>query len=402
MNALIRVTFALAAGVCASPVLAADAPAKLSADAVTAHGAALSAIHAKIAAKGPRINTAKSGDGTASTKTTTPGPRLANSFRAYPPSCGSDPLPTDPTGPYLTADVPLYTRDNAGTAYTPEVVTIYVWRIACSSSGNLTPYNVDHGDNAMMLMRIDRPGSNPSQDIFPTFPFITSNQGSSTGNLVRSAVEPNTVISEMPYDSPLLSPTSVFVLENYPFDAWGYTYFNNDFDLLIDPVLDNACTGCTSFTIDGYVPTQGDYPAAFQDLPIDGYMASTWYDPAHSGEGMLMQIFDNSATSRTLFAAWFTYDDLGIPFWITAQGTFTAGANSVNATGFYQTGGGFAGNFGSSSTQHTWGTLSFSFPSCAQMDFTFNGQADAVTGGPGGSGTRTWYRLADTNGLYCE
>lgn len=402
MNALIRVTLALAAGVAVCPAFAADLPAKLPAEAAAAHAAASTKLMARMADK-TRTPAAKAGDGTAVIKTTSPGPRGANAFRAYPPSCAADPLPTDPTGnPVYTADIPLYTRDFAGAAYTPEVVTVYIWRVPCSSSGNLAPYNTDGLENAMVLMRIDRPGANPSTSIFPTFPSITSNQGSSTGNLVRSAVEPNTVISEAAYDTPILFKSTYYVLENYPYDGYGYTYFNSAFDLFIDPYLDDACTGCTTFNVGDYVPTPTNYPTAFQDLPIDGYMSATWYDTAHSGEGMLIQVIDSGATSRTLFAAWYTYDGLGLPFWITAQGTFTVGANSVNATGYYQTGGGFAGDFGSGTTQHTWGSVNFSFPNCYQMDFSYNGAASDVPSGPAGSGSRTWTRLADTNGLWCE
>jgi hypothetical protein len=403
MNALIRVTLALAAGVLACPVFAADAPIKLSAETAAAHASTGAVKRAKLLANNPRGASAEAGNGTSAVNTTASGPRLANAFRAYPPSCSADPLPTEPTGPFYSADMPLYTRDGAGNSYTPEVVTIYIWRMACSSTGNLAPYNTDNGDNAITLMRIDRASSNPSTQIYPTIPFITSNQGTTTGNFVRIAAEPNTVISEAPYDSAILYGTNIYVLENYPFDA-GYTYYNYDFDLLIDPVLDQNCTGCTLFQIDGYLPTQGDYPAAFQNLPIDGYMSSAWFDPAHAGEGVLTEIYDNSGgTSRTIFAAWYTYDPNGIPFWLVAQGVLPIGANSVvNVPVYYYTGGGFAGDFGASTDSHVWGTMSFSFPDCGHMTFTFNGQTDATTNGPSGSGTRTWVRLADINGLWCE
>lgn len=405
MNALIRVTLALAVGALACPVFAADAPTKLGPEAGAAHASAGAVHRAKLdAVRSARSASANSGNGTAAVNTTVSGPRLANPFRAYPPSCSADPLPTEPTGPYYSADMPLYTRDAAGNSYTPEIVSIYIWRMACSSTGNLAPYNTDGGDNAITLMRIDRASSNPDRNIFPTVPFITSNQGNFSGNLVRIAAEPNTVISEAPYDSAILFGTNIYVLENYPFDNAGYTFFNYDFDLLIDPVLDNACTGCTLFEIAGYVPTQGTYPAAFQNLPIDGYMSSAWFDPAHAGEGVLTEIYDNAGgTTRTMFAAWYTYDPNGIPFWLVAQGTFPIGANSiVNVPVYYYTGGGFAGDFGPNANTNIWGTMSFSFSDCGHMTFTFNGQTDATTNGPAGSGTRTWVRLADINGLWCE
>ena len=46
--------------------------------------------------------------------------------------------------------------------------------------------------------------------------------------------------------------------------------------------------------------------------------------------------------------------------------------------------------------------MNISFPDCTTMNFDFNGSTDAVAGGPGGSGSRTWHRLAEVNGLNCE
>jgi hypothetical protein len=251
-------------------------------------------------------------------------------------------------------------------------------------------------------MRIER--SSSSTDAFPTFPFITSNQGNTTGNLVRAAMEPNTVVSDGPYDAPILVDTT-YVLENYPYSGSGLTYFNYDFTLDIDPVIDANCTGCQSIHVNGYVPTQNNYPAAFANLPIDGYMSSSYYDPAHSGEGFLLEVYDNpGGTTRTVFAAWYTYDPLGLPFWIIGQGVVDVGANVMTgAPVYYYTNGGFAGDFGTTVDSHPWGTITMSWPDCNTLNFSFNGATDpTIVDGPSGSGTRTWVRISDINGLYCE
>ena len=221
---------------------------------------------------------------------------------------------------------------------------------------------------------------------------------------MRIAAEPNTVISEAPYDSAILYGTNIYVLENYPFDA-GYTYYNYDFDLLIDPVLDQACTGCTLFQIDGYVPTQGDYPAAFQNLPIDGYMSSAWFDPAHAGEGVLTR---NLRQRRRYLA----HDLRGLVHLRPERHSVLARRAGRAAdrrqqrrqrAGATTTRAAVSPAISAASTDsHVWGTMSFSFPDCGHMTFTFNGQTDATTNGPSGSGTRTWVRLADINGLWCE
>jgi hypothetical protein len=402
MNALIRVTLALAAVVACPFALAAEV--QLPPQPAAAHASAGLARMQKLANDQKQARGAQAGVN-AVTSTTLSGPRIANPYRAYPPSCLADPLPTAPSGPSTSFDMQLYTRDSLGNAQTPETVTITLWRMACSSSGNLTPYNTDHGSNAALLMRIDRDSTVDGHgDVYPTFPSIYSNQTNTTGNLVRAAMEPNTVVSDGPYDAPIIVSTT-YVLENYPYSNSGFTYFDYDFTLVIDPVFDANCTGCQSVDIRGYQPNTQDYPAAFADLPIDGYMSSAYYDPAHNGEGFLLEIYDNpGGTTRTVFAAWYTYDPLGIPFWLTAQGTVQVGANTMTgAPVYYFTNGGFAGDFGSIATIHNWGTISMSWTNCNELKFTYNGATDpTIVNGPSGNGSRTWVRISDINGLSCE
>jgi hypothetical protein len=338
--------------------------------------------------------------------TTLSGPRIANPYRAYPPNCLADPLPTTYSGPHTSFQMQLYTRDALGAPMTPETVTVTIWRMACSSSGNHTPYNTDGGANAALLMRIDRDSTvDGNTNVFPTFPSLYATQGSTDINLVRAAMEPNTVVSDGPYDAPVYVSTT-YVLENYPYSGSGFTYFNYDFTLVIDPAFDSSCTGCQTLDINGYQPTQGDYPAAFQSLPIDGYMSSSYYDPAHNGEGFLVDVYDNpGGATRTVFAAWYTYDPLGLPFWLVAQGSVQVGANAMTGQPvYYFTDGGFAGDFGSTSTIHNWGTISMNWTNCNTLKFTYNGATDpsVVASGPAGSGSRTWVRITDINGLNCE
>jgi len=403
MNALIRVTFALAATTVACPLLAADPP-KDPAQAASAHAFAGAVVREHLATmmSSPRAQSAQSGASVAAVNSTGSGPRVANPFRSYPPSCLADPLPDTPSGPTTNFTMTLYTRDANGAAQTPETVNVLIWRVACSSSGNLTPYNADGLENAAVLLRFERSTANEGNtNVFPTFPSLSATQSSQT-NLVRGASEPNTVIDDGPFDSPIYVSTT-YVLENYPYQGSGYTYFNNNFNFIIDPVFDGQGTGAATVTMDGYQPTQGTYPAAFQNLPIDGYMSTAWYDTAHSGEGLMVQIYDNADNlTRTMFAAWYTYDDAGIPFWLSIQGVAAYGSNTFsNVPVYYYTGGGFAGNF-SSVTQHNWGTMNFSFPDCSTMTFNYNGAATDVAGGPAGNGSRTFHRLADINALNCE
>lgn len=335
---------------------------------------------------------------------TYPGVTDANGFRAYPPSCAADPLPNRASGPTWSTRIALYATDSSGRGYA-EPVTITVWRLACSSSGAAQAYNPTGAFNAMTLLRIDRDSQYEGDaDVWPTFPLITAAQGNirfdTLASLVRVPTEPNTVIAETSYGTPIIDSTT-YVLENYPYQGSGYFTFADGFQLRIDP----GPGGGNPFTLNipAYNPSRTSYPDAFNPLPIDGYLGGSWFDPAHSGEGMLINVLGNGSGARTLFAAWFTYDPLGLPFWLTAQAQVQPG--QVNVTGipmYYFTGGGFAGNFGSSSSLHAWGTMSLSFADCNTIQFSYNGSTDAQTNGPQGTGTRTWQRLGEMNGMACE
>lgn len=403
MKNSIRLTLALAAGAIALPALA-DEARTLSPEAIATHQASVAKVHGDLARlKATRTATVDTSvaQEKAGTKSQYPGVPAPNPYRAYPPSCAADPLPDQPLGPTISKRVNLYARNDSGQARI-EQVTITIWRVPCSSAGRITPYNDDGGKNAMTLLRIDRDSTN--SDYYPTFPQLLISQApndyTNPESIVRAAVEPNTVISEAWYDSPVLTSTT-YVLESYPFGEQYIHYYAYNFYLLVNPNTGNN-SDMVEFEVPGYQPTQASYPDAFKPVPIDGYLATTWFDPAHGGEGMQTQVYVQANGMRTFFTTWYTYDTLGLPFWIVGQGDFRPGDTSVTVNAQYQTGGGFAGNFGSGVDVHPWGTITFSFPDCDQMHFSYTGQSDAQFNVPGGTGTRTWRRLSDMNGMSCE
>jgi hypothetical protein len=350
---------------------------------------------------------------------TYPGLPSLNPVRAYPPSCASYPLPDAPSGPssevYSTI-MPFYTRDVAGQVHNPEQVGVTVWRVACSTGGSVTPYNsTGQFYNAITFMRIDRSAANEGNtDVFPTFPFLALAQDpvavTDNAAIVRAASEPNTWVDDGLYDSPIFNSTT-YVLENeLRADANGnvdLTYnhqYSDAFTLYVDPYLSDANPGIVTLPINAYAPTRTTYPDAFNPLPITGYMTTSWFAPDHGGEGMTIQVYDNGPSdpnNRTLAAGWYASDSTGRPFWLFIQATMPAGATSVQAQAYYTSGGGFAGSQGNATTL-PWGTVTFSFPDCNHVNFTYNGQTDATTAGPGGSGTRSWIRVANEDGLACE
>lgn len=410
MNTLSRLALTVAVGAFTVPALAASPSAADEA----AHNALVSSARAQLAkamaqAKAERAATAATSGAKAFGQNNYPGSPGPNPYRAYPPSCAAYPLPDVPSGPadqIYSTQMPFWTRNANGDILTPEVVTVTVWRIACSSGGSVTPYNSTGGFyNSMTFLRVDRSSANEGHsDYYPTLPLLQTNQGnldwSNPATQVRAAPEPNTVVSEGAYDAPIYNSTT-FVLDNFNYTAAFYHEYNDAFTLSVNPGLGADATGTVLFNIDAYSPTSATYPDAFNPLPIDGYMSTSWYSPDHGGEGMQIQVYDGDANNRTFAAGWYTSDSNGRPFWLFAQGSVPIGATTVQTTAVYVSGGGFAGSAGNATTNQ-WGTVTFSFPDCNHMNFTYNGQTDAATAGPSGSGTRSWIRVANTNGLACE
>lgn len=332
------------------------------------------------------------------TKALTPS---ANAYRAYAPSCMHYPLPAppgsnDPT-PIYSKRILLAARDvNYNDRFYEEIVTVRVWRVPCSSSGQFY--------DAVTLLAIDRDAANEGNAVrYPLFPGLRLTQGNNSLKLVRIADETNTVVSHIYADEALIN-SATYVLENFASNSSSTAFF--DFNNAFTVTLLNFFQGDPGQTINvpTYNPTPASYPAAFQNVPVTGYLTGNWFDPAHSGEGMLIQVFDLSGTTDKLLTfAWFTYGVDRLPFWLFGSARIPAGTRGpVVAETIYNSNGGFAGDFGNASATR-WGTVTFEFPTCYEMKFSYNGSAAAV-GGPSGSGTRdTWRRReVELNGLTCE
>jgi|GEM_PF-1774525 len=265
---------------------------------------------------------------------------IANGYRAYPPSCLSDPLPYN-----IASGTPVYTYRNlrlaAHNADDPakvyyEDVDVTIWRVACSSSGNLY--------NSATLLGIDRASSNNGDGrYYPLFPGLKVSQGNSTYKLVRVAAEPNTVISHVYPDTPIIN-SATWVLENFPStsSATARFDFNEPFTIYFENYI--AGSPVQGISVPGYAPTPGTFPDAYKDLPITGHMSGNWYNPAHDGEGMNIEIGELAPNQRYLAFAWYTYDALGLPYWISgsallspADGT-TPPTRTITATAGYRGG----------------------------------------------------------------
>jgi hypothetical protein len=395
MKSLFRLTLALAAGFAVLPVLA--APAVLAAGDPT-HDAAVANVRAILSKAATSKHDAASHTKAMGTNVY-PGTPLANEFRAYPPSCAAWPLPNKSSGGVVsTARLPLYTRNSSGQAVAPETVTVTLWRLACSSTGDHTPYNVDGGYNAMTFLRIDRDTGNEGHtDYFPTFPALQVKQGSidypDSESFVRSAQEPNTFTSDFLFDTPIYASTT-FVLENYNFDEGYIHLYNNAFTLRVNPYANNVTP--LEFPVADYVPTQSTYPDAFAPLPLDGYAAAQWINTTLN-EGLLIQVTEqlqsNGSTVRQMIFDLLTEDQNGDPLWLVGNAAFAVGQTSIQMDLIY---------LGNGLSHNPWGHATVVVGDCNHLEVNFTANSNLPAPIPAFNGLTEYNRIFNANGMVCE
>ncbi len=321
-----------------------------------------------------------------------PAEKFSNVDRAYPPSCLQSPLAlglynNDPHA--LTAQITLpgdpLASDPVEQNY-KELVNVTLFRVVCS------------GGESATLLEIDRSSANEgNQTHYPTLPGVSVSQGSNN-IFIRMANDPNTFFSANYSLTPLVN-SDVFILENFYGSAVQYDY-NNAFSLTIDN-FGATSSRYTTYPMAAYNPAS--YAEASLPLPISGYMSTNWSNPNQSGEGLVVQVYDaGDQANRILTFAWFTYDNMGLPFWLYGQATFPIGTRTLAVPTIYLSGGSFAPAILGAGVPYTnWGTATISFPDCGHMNVQFNGSASAVNG-PTGSGNLTFVRTADVNSLVCQ
>jgi hypothetical protein len=322
----------------------------------------------------------------------------ANANRAYPPSCLNDGVPFGKSNLYtnvLTVPLTLQMYDASTGGYSPETETLIVWRVPCS------------GGKAATVLEIDRPAANNgSTTKYPIFPniYITTTATGTTQIFPRLAQEPNTRFEDV---------SAQYTLDGYTFmyssTAFVFDYYDAsnpratpvvDYNQAFTLNLNNLATGGQPLVlpVPAYVP-----PTTPALMEISGYMTTNWTSQTQGGEGIVMQVYDNADhATRELVFAWFTYDNLGAPFWLYGEGSLPIGATTVTAQTAYFKGGTFAPAAASPAVPPTiWGTVTFTFPDCGHMNIAYNGDASAVHG-PKGNSTATYLRVADVNGLICQ
>ena len=120
------------------------------------------------------------------------------------------------------------------------------------------------------------------------------------------------------------------------------------------------------------------YSSASPPGTITAAFTGSWYDPAQSGQGLFIQVLDDTR----LLAAWFTFDPSGTQqAWFVGVGTYSGNTATISAVD-QPSGGRWIPNFDPSQVVHNaWGTLTLTFSDCNSGHVDF----DSVRGyGKGG------------------
>ena len=130
---------------------------------------------------------------------------------------------------------------------------------------------------------------------------------------------------------------------------------------------------------------------AEQSALIGPGLTGTWFNPAQSGHGVMVQVLPD----QRFLAAWLTFDPLGAPAWFLGVGSYSGNTATLNQV--EQPGGGrWMPNFDARQVvRHPWGTLVFTFTDCSHGRVAFNSVAGF------GSGTMELTRLTLLEGVSC-
>ena len=125
---------------------------------------------------------------------------------------------------------------------------------------------------------------------------------------------------------------------------------------------------------------------------IGAGITGSWYDPAQSGHGLLIEVLPGNG----FYAAWFAFDPAGTQqAWFTGVGTYSGDTATINFVE-QPARGRWIPNFDPNLVVHNWwGTLTFTFTDCNHGTVNF----DSMIGY--GTGSMDLTRLTQPAGLSC-
>jgi hypothetical protein len=112
-------------------------------------------------------------------------------------------------------------------------------------------------------------------------------------------------------------------------------------------------------------------------------LTGTWWNALRDGEGFVLE-FGFSNGELTLFASFYTYDNMGNQVWLVAQSpaVIPAGSNTVSVDVFRVTGPMWGDDFDPDDRNvMTWGTGIFTFPGCDSGNVSLMPNQDAMNMG---------------------
>lgn len=114
-------------------------------------------------------------------------------------------------------------------------------------------------------------------------------------------------------------------------------------------------------------------PATGGPRPAGGRLSGTYFDPARSGEGIMVDFASLEAGQPHAFLSWYTYDDAGNLLWVVGNTVYAEGATSVTVPLAQTSGGRWGPALRPENLSRTaWGQATLSFPDCrtAVMQWT--------------------------------
>jgi len=133
-------------------------------------------------------------------------------------------------------------------------------------------------------------------------------------------------------------------------------------------------------------------PPPTEGFEVNPSMSASWFNPAESGHGIMIHLFDEN----TAWMCWFTFELTGEPTWICAVGTII-GDTIVFEDAFTVEGGAFPPNFDQDMiVEIPWGTIVIVFTGCNEGSMTWTTSAPGFT-----SGSMPLVRLGTAWGLSC-
>lgn len=146
---------------------------------------------------------------------------------------------------------------------------------------------------------------------------------------------------------------------------------------------------------DGIITTIAGNGAAYiaSTTQIGPAYSGSWYDPAQSGQGLMLEVLSDNR----LLALWFTFSPTGEQAWFGGVGTYNG--NTATITGVaLPTGGKWIPNFDPNAVvRNAWGTLTLTFGDCNHGKVAFNSGYDGY-----GSGSMNLMRLTLPLGQACQ